>query len=999
MTTENFPLPSRNLPDPDIARQRYHDLETLLGSRERQVLSGSVPLRRALLHALSLSPFIFQTLTRHPDFIQKLDTTRFMNPPGKRTLASTIGRSLKRCETREEASRVLRIFRLFHTVRIALRELAGVGTVQDTMREMSILADVVMSASLKYETDRFDRRYGPPMIFKGNRRVRSHCAVIHLGKLGGEELNFSSDIDILYVFDSEKGETHPASSQTPLPNAEYYRRLAEQVTRLVSEKTSEGFAFRVDLGLRPDGQYGDIANSLRSMEIYYESWGKLWERAVWIKARHGAGHTPLSVSLLKTLHPFVYRKYLDFTAIEEIREMKLKMDQKNRLNRKGRDDIKLGWGGIREIEFFVQALQLIHGGKNPHVQCRNTLEALRRLGESGLVAPSDVETLREAYLFLRCLEHRIQLVHQRQTQCLPSRDEEQLRIARSLGFTGQGLAPLRALRTSLDHHREKVHTLYDRLFHTPTRRLVTGVSRDIQALFSEDIPPDHALQWLEENGFRAPQRAFDIIRRLREGPPSAHYIPKTLNRLNRLLPSLIQAVITSPDPDMALGYLLSFVEKIGARGTFYSLLLENPPVLKLLVKMFGSSRFLSTHLIHHPELLDELIHPTHSGPKKSQKTREIELENLLGQLSDDLESKMDGLRRYKHAEVLKIGISDIYGDMEITAVTAQLSLLAEACLTAAYQVALRFQLQKYHLPLTLRPPFVILGMGKLGGRELNYSSDLDLIFLFDAANHAGLPRRIDPNEFYGKLAQRFITVMSAPTIEGSLYEIDTRLRPSGTFGPIVTSLHSFETYHQRSAWFWERQALIKARPIAGDPLVFRTVERILDQIVYGSPLTDKEQQEILNMREQMEKEIAKESPTRYHIKCGRGGLVDIEFLIQYYQLKTGGERPEVRQPNTLNALNSLETFHLIPASLCHTIQRNYLFLRKLENRIQILENRSSPFLNPAGPEMPPLARRMGYRSRRGHPAAAQLLEDYLRITDENRKLFRTYVYPSSLTSS
>ncbi len=982
---------SATLPDVEMARHRFRELYGTLDTKGRRRLEASNLLTPALLHALGLSPFIHQSLTRYPRFIHRLDDPFLSKKIDKHSLALNVGHAVSGQNTLESFSSRIRVFRLYHTLRIALRELSGLGTVTDTMKEMSDLADVVVGACLRFAWQTLTAQVGAPWLVRKGRKTRSRFSVIDLGKLGGEELNFSSDIDIVYLYDSEKGEIDGAPSSPPLPNAEFYRRLSELLTRLISEKTSHGFGFRVDLGLRPDGQYGDIASSLRSMEVYYEAWGKLWERAVWIKARHGAGHAPLTQSLLTTLHPFVYRKYLDFTAIEEIRDLKLKMDQENRLRRKGRDDIKLGRGGIREIEFFVQALQLIHGGKIPRLQCRSTLETLRRLRECGLIQERESGILTDAYLFLRRLEHRIQLIHQRQTQTLPADEEEQLRLARSLGFTGSSLAPLRSMKDRLSAYREAVHQIYTDLFHAPSTRSTSGVSRDILALFTGDIPPEIARAWLEENGFQEPERALATLQRLRDGPPSAHYVPKTLTRLNRLLPSLLQSVISSPDPDMALGYLLSFVEKIGARGTFYALLLENPPVLKLLTKVFGSSRFLSSHLVYHPELLDELIHPEQATIIKSKELMESELRDMLRNASGDLELEMDLLRKFKNAEILRIGMNDIYSDMDIQSVTDQLSNVAAVCLTTAYQIARRIQLRRFSLPDDTRLPFIILGLGKLGGMELNYSSDLDLIFLYDDTANGNLPSHIDPAEFYGKLAQRFISVMSSKTIEGTLYEIDTRLRPSGTFGPIVTSLRSFQTYHQKSAWFWERQALIKARPIAGSREMFLNVESLIHEIVYASPLTEHDKNELLKIRGQMEVEIGKESHNRFHVKCGEGGLVDIEFLIQYYQLKNGKHDQNVRNPNTLLALKALEEKAIFSDREAQTLRGNYLFLRKFENRLQILENRSSPVFDPKAPGSAQLARRMGYRSTKGESAAERLFKDYRKITQENRMCFKRHI--------
>ena len=974
-----------NIPDADLARQRWRELIEALDSKAIAALSRSDLLKHSLSHALSLSPFIFHTLLNHPQFAGPLSDQTLTIRPTKQVLASSLITRVAGCPETGDFSRGIRDFRLFHTLRIALRELEGLATVQDTMVEMSNLADVVMDACLSRAFSLLTTQYGRPTFTRRGRKVLSRFAVLALGKLGGRELNFSSDIDIIYLYDTEKGVTGNGKDSGPT-NGEFYRRLSELLTRLVAEKTEHRFGFRVDLGLRPDGQYGDIANSLRSLEIYYESWGKRWERAVLIKARTCAGNQKLGNALMKTLRPFVFRKYLDFTAIEEISLMKQRIDRAQRARRKENDDIKLGRGGIREIEFFVQALQLIHGGKFPVLQCRSTLSALSHLGKAAIVPPEDVRTLREAYLFFRRLEHRIQLVHQRQTQRLPVDTDEKDRIARSLGFSGRE-TPINLLEQTLERHREQVHRLYNHLFYTPSKGTTSGISQEIHTIFEGNAPADAAASWLEENGFKHPNRALDIIKRLRDGPPAAHYVPKALSLLNRLSPPLLQAVIASPDPDMALAYFQKFTEKVGARATFYALLLENSAVLTLLAKVFGSSKFLSQHLIRHPELLDELLNPSQFDRVKPLQRLRDDLTGLLQTAPDDLETRMDILRRFKHAELLRIGMNDIYGGLEITEVTAQLSRVARVCLEAAYQTACAVQKKRYGLADTWQAPFIILGMGKLGGGELNYSSDLDLVFLFDDSKNGGLPETIAPGEFYAKLAQRLLSVMASQTTEGTLYEVDARLRPSGTFGPLVTSFGAFQLYHTQSARFWERQALVKASPVTGLRRLFPEVTKLLANIVYSRPVTNQERKEFIEIREKMAVEIARETPNRYHIKCGRGGLVDIEFLTQYYQLRLGKEIVALRAPSTLLALRALKDDRVLSGETARVLEEAFLFLRKLENRIQILENRSSPSFDPHTEAFSLLARRMAYKKKDNKTAAEALFGDYLAITGRVRELF------------
>ncbi len=831
----------------------------------------------------------------------------------------------------------LRRFKRRELLRIGARDLLGLADLPATAAALADLAEAALEAAWRGVDARLRLEYGAPA---------ADFAVIGMGKLGGRELNFSSDIDLIYVCSTDRGET---AGPKAVSHEVYFTKLAEGITRAMGAVTELGLVFRVDLRLRPEGSAGRIVVPLRQAEVYYEGWGQTWERAALVKARPVAGSRALGEAFLRMVEPFVYRRYLDFTAIDEIRALKRRIDAEVRRDGQANSNVKLGVGGIREIEFFVQALQLIHGGRFPAVRERGTLPALAALAAHGLVRPEDAAALADAYVFLRTVEHRIQVVAERQTHLLPRSPEETGRLARRLG-----LATAAELQARLADVTGRVSAIYRGLFRDPGESADEARWRE---LLGGALDDDELTRRLSALGFADPARARENLRRLREGAPSARASERSRRRLRQLAPRLLSEVVAAPDPDMALAHLEAFIGAVGARSTYYALLQENPQTLALLVRLFGTSEFLSTLLIRHPELLDALLAPEASLPVKSADAMAADLAAALAACADH-EERLDTLRRFRHLEVLRIGLADIAGALDVFETTTQLTALAETCLRAALEIAERELTRRYGRPQT---PYVVLGLGKLGGREMNYASDLDLLLIYGGPGETLPPpsgRSLDHHEYYAKLMQRTASALMTPTREGIAFRVDMRLRPSGNQGPLVTSAAAFERYHAESAALWERQALIKARAVAGDAALARRVEAIVTRFVYDRPLPPEAAAEIHRLRSRMARELARESAGRYNIKLGRGGLVDIEFLVQFLQLARGRDRPDVRTPSTLDALERLAAAGVLPAGDAAVLAEAYRFLRRLENRLRIVHDRSINDLVGSGPELAKLARRL-----------------------------------------
>ncbi|MBI4746514.1 MAG: bifunctional [glutamate--ammonia ligase]-adenylyl-L-tyrosine phosphorylase/[glutamate--ammonia-ligase] adenylyltransferase [Deltaproteobacteria bacterium] len=829
-------------------------------------------------------------------------------------------------------------------LRVGCRDLFGYGALDEITSELSSLASAALDTAYRFCLNLLKSSYGAP-YYRDETGALKECTfvVLGMGKLGGNELNFSSDIDLIYLYQSDEGETRGGDRTYTL--YEFYCKMSELITKAISANTEDGFVFRVDLRLRPEGQNGPVANSIASAMIYYESWGETWERSAMVKARPVAGNLSLGDSFLKELEPFIYRKYLDFTTIEDIKEMKLKIDRELAL-KPGMWDVKLGSGGIREIEFLVQATQLIHAGKDKALRERNTLKSLQKLKDKGLLTHEDHETLAAAYRFLRTVEHRIQVENERQTHKLPAKAEDIKRLAKRCGFM-----ELADFKKALEFHSGDVERLYDGIFHEPSRS-VEDVPPEVIHIFSPEADKDEVVRRLSSMGFEDTEAAYRRLDALREAGPSSRLSHRSRTALRRLAPRLFLEASKSPDPDMAIVNLERFLNAVGAKGGFYSLLLENPKMIRFLAALFGTSEFLSHFLIAHPELLDTLLRADTVTPVKRKE---------------------------------ELGLPEV---------SAQLTTIEDISLETELKVSLEEIRTRYGAPFLSdgsEAVISVIGMGKLGGGEMNYSSDLDLIFIYSGGGETKGPKVITNQEYFARVAQKVISFLTLQTREGYLYKVDTRLRPSGSAGTLVSSLDAFMAYHRESARLWERQALIKARCVAGDAEFGEKVARSIASVVYNPGIDDEGRKEMCHLRERMEKELAREGPERYNVKSGRGGIVDIEFTTQFLQLKHGTELVGLRNPKTLDALKAVFDAGLIEPEDYSALKDAYLFLMKTENRLRILHNISTDQMDLDAGRLAKLARRLGYESQGADAPGDIFLRDYRSHTEKVREIYNRIV--------
>ena len=916
---------------------------------------GGAASRKALAPLVRISAasrFLAQIIAARPRLLDLLASSQFPERPAPLRAS--------RCKDGVSFARRLRAHKQVEMLRIALNDLSG-ASIPDVTRDLSRLAERAFEAAVQFHYRRLCALHGPPA--ERSAGGPSGFCVLGMGKLGGEELNFSSDADVLYVYDKD-GRTQGAN---PIDHFAFYARLAEAVTASVGSPgaTPEGgFVFRVDLDLRPEGRSGPIVNAIRGLELYYESQGAAWERFALLKARPIAGDLDAGEDALRRLVPFVFRKYFDLKAIDEMRQLKARAEKE--AARAPGIDLKLGRGGIREIEFFVQALQLLHGGRDPNLRVRGTMKALDRLLYAGLISSRDRDELAEAYVVLRRLEHRVQMLAERQTHSMPEDVRENQRLARRTGYQDAS-----AMSADLALHRSRVEARFKDLLRVASG---SGPSEDPRAAAAADpdATPEQRAAALAELGFDQPDASAEELARLaqKRGTPFQQAQP--------LGAALVTELAAAPDPDQALRHLADLYGGFVHPHATSELLAQSPRTTRLLISLFGSSDYLSRQLLTHPELIDQLVLRGAAALVRERADLRDDLANRLRPLSPlDVEAALTELRRFRNEEVLRIALHDVAGALAVEQVSRQLSDLADACVDACFALA-RAEIEKRYGKRDAE--MVVLALGKLGGRELGYHSDLDLLFLYSSAGEHGAN-----HEYFARIAQKLISHLTLPLREGFLYRIDTRLRPSGSAGPLVVSFDALASYHGREARLWERQALLRLRPVAGDEALFeRAFAQVIEPSVYRPIDRAAAAKELLSMRERIEREIADESPGRYNSKLGRGGLVDVEFAVQFLQLAHGADDPQIRSANTPQALGLLLEHGHLAAQDHAPLARGYRFLRRLESRLRIVRDRSVDRLPEGGAELLRLARRMGYSGPR---AGDDLLSDYQRTAAGIRQAF------------
>ncbi|MGD0075624.1 MAG: bifunctional [glutamate--ammonia ligase]-adenylyl-L-tyrosine phosphorylase/[glutamate--ammonia-ligase] adenylyltransferase [Candidatus Binataceae bacterium] len=870
-----------------------------------------------------------------------------------RSILDTIRAEVPTASNREDAVAELAAFRRRHFLEIAIADLVGAISVSGTMAAMSRLADECIRAALSVATR---------LAGKRAELARGFC-VIAMGKLGVDELNLSSDLDLMYIFESPSGSEGKSGE------------AAARIGTVVSDLLSAS-GFRLDLRLRPGGRSAPLAASLAGALSFYQSFGQTWERAALLRARPVAGAIEVGERFTAELGHFIYRRYLDFDTVRQLRAMKRQIEDELRSPELVERNIKLGRGGIRELEFIVQALMLIYGGRDVRLRRPQTVAALERLSTLGYLAPERARELLDAYLFLRDVEHKLQVVAGVQTHSLPSDERGFAALAARMRFGKSAEAPAR-MREKLKGYRDTVATLFRELLaESGDLRAKTPVTAAAQAAWAKAIQGESAEAELGLLGFAHPGDSLPHLTLLAQGPAYAPSSPRRRELIGNLGPLLLDELSRLADPDLALMNLAAFIAAVGARTSFLALLEQHPATRQALLRLFASSRHLSTVFIQHPEMLDTLVRSDLARPRRPAAELDQELGGLMAAKSD-FENRLDALRSLRYQEFLRVAIADIAGDLKLEEVQSELTLIAETVLRHAFALAIAETTAAGRVARV--PAMCVLAMGRLGGAEMTYNSDLDLIFVFD--DSAG---DIYSAEAAARVAQKLIAILEAPTREGYCYKLDLRLRPSGYAGPLVTSLEAFRDYHRRSSALWERQALVRARVAAGDAALGEAVEAARNEFVFGRGLSGAEVAQIAAMRARMEREIGVETRRRLNIKQGRGGLVDVEFIAQMMALRYGGKYPELRERATPKLLDALARCELISSTDYQKLRDGYRFLLQLENRLRIETDQPAWSLSPDPADLAPLARRMGFA---GTDAAQRLLDELARRRGEIRDCF------------
>jgi [glutamine synthetase] adenylyltransferase / [glutamine synthetase]-adenylyl-L-tyrosine phosphorylase len=894
-------------------------------------------------------------------------------------LARQLGRELAACEpdARREA---LRAFAARERLRIALRELLppalGGVDLEESAAELSDLADVTIDAALAEACDVVFARTGAPRDGAGG---ASELTVLGMGKLGGRELNAGSDVDLICFYDSDDAAGNELSAH------DIWTRVVKRMTASLEEPGDNGFVWRVDLRLRPEGSRGPLVNSLAAAERYYESFGRLWERAALLRARPVAGSLALGERLLEALAPFVWQRRVDPNIAVAMYE--LVHQARAELSSAPERDLKLGRGGIREAEFFIQALQLIWGGREPRLRERSTLAAANRLRAAGLVSGREADDLAAAYVALRRAEHAVQWSTGVQTHSLPREAAALERVARSLGF-GDG----ESFVADLGARQERVSALL-------TGILPGGepeVSRWHDALLALDRDDFDAFRKrLQDAGLAEDEHGqlardlFETARLDPDGPLGA----RTRERWRHLAASIFDAVADAADPTQAARFLRGFAMRLRPPGVYSRLLADEPAAVRRLITVLGGSAFVGELVQSRPELADLLLFE-HRVPRPDDAREEVRRAWEAGR-GADLEDAVGHIRRAQTRLLAGLALSDLGGEIETRDATQVMSALADAVLEVSARIALGADEVK---------GLAILAMGKLGGGEIGYGSDLDVIFLFDPS---AAPSD-DGVGYFTKMARRIIQMVSMPHPEGAGYDLDTRLRPSGSQGMLVVSLPAFARYHggeasesgpnrsseasSRGAATWERLALLRARFAAGDAALGAEAMRIAERAAYEAPLGDVAQvaRDVHALRLRMERELARERPGRYDLKLGRGGLIDIEFAVQLLQLAHGAH-VEVRTTETARAIAALERIGALAPAHAETLAEGLRYLRRLEQRLRIVHGDSAHLIEERAAGLLPLARRMGIRDADGARARARLVERYRAIADRVRAAYEAIV--------
>ncbi len=867
------------------------------GKPVHQRLSALVsahPLVETLLASLSeSSPFLWDLVTASPERFEAL----MANEPERHLddLLATSGRAAAQCEDIDEGMRILRRMKAEAALLIALADIGGVWPVMRATRALTALADTAVDAAVRFALSEAARagRFMPKD--KDNPHIDSGYIVLAMGKMGGYELNYSSDIDLIVFFDPESAAL-PEGAEA----ARVFVRITQRVVKLLQEHTGDGYVFRTDLRLRPDPASTGIAISTHAAMAYYESVGQNWERAMMIKGRACAGDIAAGEAILNDLAPFVWRKYLDFAAVADVHAMKRQI---NAFRGHGEiavegHNIKLGRGGIREIEFFAQTQQLIAGGRNPHLRDRDTLVTLDKLCEDRWIDAAARDAMKSAYCFLRMVEHRLQMVNDEQTQLLPASRTDLERFAHFLGYPGRD-----AFAEVLVGHLEAVQSHYARLF----EKVPDGDGPVMAFPAGADDP--QTLARLTELGFRAPLEASHVVRQWLAGEHRSLKGDVTREHLTALVPTLLEHIGRTDNPAATLVLFDHFLANLHGAARLLSLLRQKPELIALIALVLGIAPRLADTLARHPQVMDALVDPSFFGVLPDDEELQRRLDAALAQARYD-EDLLERIRMFGLEYMFLIGVRILSGTLTARLAGEAFARLADAVIRAVHRaVSENFAATYGHIKAE---ETAVLAMGKLGGREMTATSDLDLILCYDFDSEypeSSGKRMLFGAQYFARLTQRLINALTAQTNYGALYEVDMRLRPSGQAGPLATKIGSFTNYQENEAWTWEHMALTRARVVSASPAFAARVESAIQEILRRPRDAEQIAGDVVEMRSAIAREKGDSNP--WDFKNAAGGLVDLEFIAQYLQLVHAHDHPEILDTSTARVLDKARQLRLV----------------------------------------------------------------------------------------
>ena len=890
------------------------------------------------LQVILCSQFAAEYFSRHPKDISAFEVSRDIEKAySAHTLENKLAALLDGdTDDLTAVKKKLVAFKRYEGVRIAWRDLTGRAGLEETMTDLSTLAQVCITAGFDFLYRDFCRRWGTPVDAGGNFQ---QIIVLGMGKLGAWELNFSSDIDLIFVY-MEDGYT---TGESPISNGEFFTKLCRAFLKLFTSEEGIHF-YRVDTRLRPYGDSGPLVMSQASLEDYYEAQGREWERYALIKARPVAGDLEGGEEVLKSLNSFIYRRYFDYGSFDSFRDMKRRIAQQVK-NAALQHNIKLGAGGIREVEFFGQLFQLIRGGVEPVLQERPILKVLDLLVQSKCIDRKTSKELKTAYCFLRRVENRLQEYQDRQTHDIPADPVQTEILAHAMGYD-----TLEAFSAELDQTQALVHSHFAQLLVADRNRDEDRQAQDLTRIWDNINAPQFLAETGAVPGFDDPARVVTILRTLASHHNTQRLTPSGRKKLARLVPGLIKAAGKAKDPEAVLIQLVDLIITIERRTCYLSLLIENKGALDTLVTLASKSPWIVSFLSLHPALLDELMHPAtlYFPPKREDLEREM-ARRMERVPKSDPEFLLEELNIFRQVNTLRVAAADVSGNYPLMKVSDHLTYIAETVLGQILESSWEIVTEKYGFPEGLSSSavsdsgFAILAYGKVGGLEMGYKSDLDLVFLFDGAPGytRGTGRSIDTVRLYSNLGQRVIHALTMHTAAGTLYGADMRLRPGGDSGTIVSHIEAYKDYLESQAWTWEHQALIRARAVAGDPELIAQFNRIREEVLTIRRDPETLKTEVREMREKMRVQRLTPEPGMFNLKQDRGGIVDIEFLVQYLALRHAHAHPDVIVwTDNIRLMEGLSVEGLISAEESQVLQEAYVSMRQKIHRLTLQERKA-----------------------------------------------------------